>query len=127
MVDQTERPLARLGISDPIEQVLADTGYWNNTQTARLKHRGLRVLVPPYPKARRAPEAVAMQRELTDPDGRREYGCRQPIIEPVFARTKHHRPHTRVLRRGRAAVQAEIDLIATTHNLLKLHTALQTG
>ena len=36
---------------------------------------------------------------------------------------------TRVLRRGKQAVQAEIDLIATTHNLLKLHrhTALPAG
>jgi transposase len=127
MVDQTEQTLARLGVSDRVEQVLADTGYWQNAQIARLKQRGLRVLVPPYPWARRAPEAVAMQRELTSPDGQRDYRRRQQIIEPVFARTKHHRAITRVLRRGRAAVQAEIDLIATTHNLLKLQTVLQTG
>lgn len=127
MVDQAQQTLDRLGISEPVEQVLADTGYWQNTQIARLKQRGLRVLVPPYPWARRAPEAVAMQHELTTPDGQRDYRCRQQIIEPVFARTKHHRAITRVLRRGRAAVQAEIDLIATTHNLLKLHTALQAG
>jgi transposase len=127
MVDQTEQTLARLGVSDRVEQVLADTGYWQNAQIARLKQRGLRVLVPPYPWARRAPEAVAMQRELTSPDGQRNYRRRQQIIEPVFARTKHHRAITRVLRRGRAAVQAEIDLIATTHNLLKLQTVLQTG
>jgi len=127
MVDQTEQTLARLGVSEPVEQVLADTGYWQNTQIARLKQRGLRVLVPPYPWARRAAEAVAMQHELTTPDGQRDYRRRQQIIEPVFARTKHHRAITRVLRRGRPAVQAEIDLIATTHNLLKLHTALQAG
>jgi transposase len=127
MVDQTEQTLARLGVSDQVEQVLADTGYWQNAQIARLKQRGLRVLVPPYPWARRAPEAVAMQHELTTPDGQRDYRRRQQIIEPVFARTKHHRAITRVLRRGRAAVQAEIDLIATTHNLLKLQTVLQTG
>ena len=102
MVDQAQQTLDRLGISEPVEQVLADTGYWQNTQIARLEQRGLRVLVPPYPWARRAPEAVAMQHELTTPDGQRDYRCRQQIIEPVFARTKHHRAITRVLRRGRA-------------------------
>ena len=127
MIDQTEQTLARLRIDDQVEQVLADTGYWNNAQIARLKQRGLRVLVPPHPNARRASEAVAMQHELTSPDGQRDYRRRQQIIEPVFARTKHHRAITRVLRRGRTAVQAEIDLIATTHNILKLQTALQTG
>jgi hypothetical protein len=127
MVDQTQQTLDRLGISDPIEQVLADTGYWHNTQVADLKRRGLQMLVPPHPRAQRAAVAAAMQHDLITPDGQRDYRRRQQIIEPVFARTKHHRAITRVLRRGRAAVQAEIDLIATTHNLLKLQTALQTG
>jgi transposase len=127
MVDQTQQTLDRLGIDDLVKQVLADTGYWQHAQIARLKQRGLRVLVPPHPNATRGSEVAAMQHDLTTPDGQRDYRRRQQIIEPVFARTKHHRAITRVLRRGRAAVQAEIDLIATTHNLLKLQTALQTG
>ncbi len=45
------------------------------------------------------------------------------MIEPVFAHIKHHRGIIRLLRRGKAAVQAEIDLIASTHNLLKLYRA----
>jgi transposase len=127
MVDQTQQTLDRLEIAGELEQVLADTGYWHNAQIARLKQRGLRVLVPPHPNATRGSEVAAMQHELADPDSQREYRRRQQIIEPVFARTKHHRAITRLLRRGRAAVQAEIDLIATTHNLLKLKTALQAG
>ena len=48
------------------------------------------------------------------------------IVEPVFARTKHHRGITRLLRRGMSACQAEWQLIATTHNLLKLYNTAPT-
>ena len=50
-------------------------------------------------------------------------GVVKQIIEPVFAHWKHIRQITRVWRRGKPAVQAEIDLIATSHNLLKLYRA----
>ena len=68
-----------------------------------------------------------MLAKLKTEDGKRRYRRRQQIVEPVFAHIKHQRGITRVLRRGQAAVQAEIDLIATTHNLLKLRTALAAG
>ncbi len=69
-----------------------------------------------------------MLTDLADPDnGGREYRRRQQIIEPVFARVKHHRGITRLFRRGKDAVRAEVSLIATTHNLLKLRTALQAA
>jgi hypothetical protein len=42
----------------------------------------------------------------------------------VFARTKFLRGITRFQRRGLAACRAEWQLIATDHNLLKLHSAL---
>jgi hypothetical protein len=64
---------------------------------------------------------------LSEDGGKQAYSRRQAMIEPVFAHIKHNRAITRLLRRGKAAVQAEINLIATTHNLLKLHTALQAG
>ena len=70
-----------------------------------------------------------MAARLRTDEGKAAYGRRQQIVEPVFAHIKHIRGITRVLRRGKTAVQAEIDLIATTHNLLKLHrhTALAAG
>jgi len=46
------------------------------------------------------------------------------IIETVFARTKFLRGITRFQRRGLAPCRAEWQLIATGHNLLKLHTVL---
>jgi DNA-nicking Smr family endonuclease len=69
------------------------------------------------------PLAEQMAEKLTAPDGAADYRRRQQIVEPVFAHIKHLRGITRMLRRGRVAVQAEIDLIATSHNLLKLYRA----
>jgi transposase len=126
MVNAAEQTLARLGLETDADLVLADAGYWHNEQIARLKARRLRVLVPP-PKRKRgktaSPQGPRMQAALATPEGRQAYQRRQQIIEPVFAHWKHIRHITRVWRRGRQAVQAEIDLIATTHNLLKLYRA----
>jgi transposase len=125
---QADRTVSELGITEGIGQVLADAGYWNAGQVRQLQQRGIDVLVPPEnrkPETRRAhrtqPEAVEMNARLADPHSQRAYRRRQQIIEPVFAHIKHHRGITRLLRRGKQAVQAEIDLIATTHNLLKLY------
>jgi hypothetical protein len=43
------------------------------------------------------------------------------MIETVFGHTKHNRGLGRFRRRGRSAVRTEWRLIATTHNLVKLH------
>jgi hypothetical protein len=124
---QAEQNLDRIGVSDQVKQVLADTGYWNDRQIKTLRKRGIRVLIPPRTKGKPGPVAASMHAELADPDTAREYRRRQQIIEPLFARTKHHRAITRVLRRRKHAVQAEITLIATSHNLLKLRAALATA
>jgi transposase len=118
--------LARVGVGEAISEVVADTGYWHTQQLRELQDKGVRVLVPPangkaaHPE-RMQPEAQAMNALLRTPQGKTTYQRRQQIIEPVFAHIKHMRGITRVLRRGKTAVQAEIDLIATTHNLLKLY------
>jgi transposase len=125
--------LDRCGITDPIERILADSGYWQTKQITELEQTGLDVLVAPLiraPSLDRANQHVqAMAARLQTDQGKAAYGRRQQIVEPVFAHIKHIRGITRVLRRGKHAVQAEIDLIATTHNLLKLHrhTALAAG
>jgi hypothetical protein len=46
------------------------------------------------------------------------------MIETVFANTKFNRGIRRFHRRGLAACRAEWRLIAATHNLRKLHTAI---
>jgi transposase len=115
------------GIEDQIQRVLADSGYWHAGQVSELQDEGLDVWVCPRPSARAAklkstdPVAIAMADRLAEPDGAALYRRRAQIVEPVFAHIKYLRAITRLLRRGRQAVQAEVDLIATTHNLLKLY------
>lgn len=46
---------------------------------------------------------------------------RAQLIEPIFGNTKHNRGFTRFARRGRSAARTEWRLMATTHNLVKLH------
>lgn len=118
--------LARAGILDRIEAVLADRGYWQIRQVSELEQQGVRVLIPPPQKNAASPDrlhpaARAMIERLASDEGKAAYRRRQQIIEPVFAHWKHIRGITRILRRGKTAVQAEIDLIATSHNLLKLY------
>lgn len=60
---------------------------------------------------------------LSRPEGQALYRRRQQIVEPVFAQTKFIRRSDRFLRRGLAACQTEWQLIAATHNLLKLWRA----
>lgn len=130
-VQQAVENLARAGVSTEIERVLADSGYWQTKQIVDMQQAGFDVLVPPLIRAasldRTNSSVQLMNVRLQTDEGKRLYKRRQQMIEPVFAHWKHIRGITRVLKRGRAAVQAEIDLIATTHNLLKLHTALQSA
>jgi hypothetical protein len=122
-----------VGSTERIDEVLADAGYWHRAQIERLQDEGLRVLVPPREKVAASPQrmhrtAQTMSTALSTPEGKTAYRRRKQIIEPVFADWKYLRGITRVLRRGKHAVQAEVDLIATTHNLRKLyHHTLATA
>lgn len=127
-VEQADQALKRVGIDQPIEQVVADGGYWSIQDVAALQPR-VQVLIPP-PKIAKNPErehplTTRMRQMLETEEGQSSYRKRQAMIEPVFAHIKHNRGITRLLRRGKDKVQAEIQLIATTHNLLKLRSALQ--
>jgi transposase len=125
--------LEQAGIDQRPETVLADGGYWNSPQIAALGHAGLQVIVPTKSgtrtkartlSPRQGPEAQRIDAVLASRDGAALYRQRQHIIETVFARTKFLRGITRFQRRGLDACRAEWQLIATGHNLLKLHTAL---
>ena len=125
--------LDQAGVQQQPDTVLADGGYWNTAQIAALGHQGLQVIVPTKSatrtkartlSARQGPEATRINAVLDTREGAALYRQRQHIIETVFARTKFLRGITRFQRRGLAACRAEWQLIATGHNLLKLHTAL---
>ena len=128
MLNAARESLRRAAIAEPITTVLADGGYFNIAPVEAVRKAGIEVLIPPNDPNRSTPRkhprtgpiARELQALLATPAGQRRYRRRQVIVEPVFARTKHHRGITRFLRRGLHACQAEFSLIATTHNLLKL-------
>jgi transposase len=133
MIGAALAELEQAGIDQRPETVLADGGYWNTAQIAALGQAGLQVIVPTKSATRtkartlsprQGPEAQRIDKVLETRDGQALYRQRQHIIETVFARTKFLRGITRFQRRGLAACQAEWQLIATGHNLLKLHSAL---
>ncbi len=138
MVANAAESLHEEGIEEPIGIVLADGGYWNSPAISAVRRQGIDVLIPTRDRRRTAPrklsprqgeEAARIEAVLSKPEGQALYRRRQQIVEPVFAHTKVIRRTDRLLRRGLAACQAEWQLIAATHNLLKLWRAhlVQTG
>ena len=132
MVVKASDTLREAGIEEPIGIVLADGGYWNSLAIAHVHEQGLDVLIPTQDRRRTRPrklaprqgdEAKRIEAALSKPEGQALYRRRQQIVEPVFAHTKCIRRSDRFLRRGLAACQAEWQLIAATHNLLKLWRA----
>jgi transposase len=111
----------------------ADAGYFSEEAVTDPKLASTDLLVPPdrqkhgtSPTAMMAapsPDdsaAVQMRRHLSTPTGRDRYRMRKAIVEPVFGQIKEARGFRRFLLRGLVAVGHEFDLIALTHNLLKL-------
>ncbi len=137
MVDAAHAELARAGIAEAPQVVLADAGYWHQPQMESIVNRGIQVLVPPDSGRRKGKRpgwdggAYAFMRRVLATDlGRVLYRKRQSMIEPVFGDIKFNRGNNRFLRRGRAACRSEWRLINATGNLLKLHrhrTAPATG
>jgi transposase len=132
MVGRAVGTLREAGMREPIGIVLADGGYWNSPAISEVRAQGIAALVPTQDRRRTAPrklsprqgdEARRIEALLSKPEGQALYRRRQEIVEPVFAHIKFIRRGDRFLRRGLAACQAEWQLIAATHNLLKLWRA----
>ena len=67
------------------------------------------------------PSAIQQMRaKLATDVGKSTYKRRKSIVEPVFGQIKHARGFRQFSFRGLAQVAAEWDLVALTHNLLKL-------
>jgi transposase len=128
MVKAARENLEAIGHHEQIKCVLGDGGYWNHDDIAALQHSTSAVIVPthdPHTKhrkqsPRRGPQADRINKILATGAGKRLYRRRAELVEPVFAHTKHTRAITRFSRRGLTAVEHEWQLIAATHNLLKL-------
>lgn len=129
MVSKTIQALDAAGVEQRLGTVLADGGYWSENAVRRVQGQGVAVLVPPFSQQNAARRKTAkphsetakrMHNLLQSPDTARAYRRRQQIVEPVFANTKTIRRADRFMRRGLSACESEWQLIATTHNLLKL-------
>ena len=133
MVAAAKRELAAAGITDTPGLVVADAGYWHLEQMNEITAAGTPVLIPPDAGRRKDIRpgwnggAYAFMRHVLNTEtGRALYKRRAALIEPIFGDTKHNRGFTRFARRGRSAARTEWRLIATTHNLLKLHQHFNT-
>jgi transposase len=120
------------------ENVLADGGFYSNQNVRDLEERGIEVYVPDPNLARelntgkrartigrnrvRSPELKAMRQKLRSPAGRRVYGRRKALVEPVIGVLKQQRGMRQFRTRGRVGVAAEFTLAAIAYNLTRLFT-----
>lgn len=130
MLSAARRELSAAGVTESPGVVVADAGYWHLEQMNEITGEGIAVLIPPDSSRRRnKPKRPGwnggaydfMRLVLSTDRGAALYKQRAQLIEPIFGDTKHNRGFTRFARRGRAAARTEWRLMATTHNLLKLH------
>ncbi|MFH0901364.1 MAG: transposase [Pseudomonadota bacterium] len=111
----------------------ADSGYFSGAAVTDPRFQHTNLLVPPdrqkhgtsstattTPPDSEHNAASDMRRKLATPTGRDGYRMRKAIVEPVFGQIKEARGFRRFLLRGLVAVGHEFNLIAMTHNLLKL-------
>jgi transposase len=133
MVNAADTELRKAGVDDVPKVVVADAGYWHQSQMENIVNRGTQVLVPPDSSKRKGPRpgwndgAYAFMRRVLETDtGSTLYRKRKAMIEPIFGDTKFNRRIDRFQRRGRAACRSEWRPVTVTHNLLKLHK-LQTA
>jgi transposase len=112
----------------------ADAGYWSEQATGHPLLTTTELLVPPDrlrhgdPVPQKPPGSTAsddtpaarMRQKLQSSTGHDLYKMRKAIVEPVFGQLKEVRGFRRFLLRGLEQVRGEFDLMALTHNLLKL-------
>jgi transposase len=122
------------------ETVIADAGYFSEKNVEGVRERGADPHIAPgrikhgeeRPNVRGRPPAglsskQKMARKLATKAGAAVYARRKVIAEPPFGQIKEARGFRRFLRRGLDKVRDEWALICATHNLLKLHRAMQAA
>ena len=113
------------------ETTSADAGYFSASNVEHPALADTNLLVPPNrlkhasvpiiePLQGGATPAQRMRHKLSNSEDREKYKRRKAIVEPVFGQIKEARGLRRFLLRGIDNVRAEFNLIAMTHNLLKL-------
>jgi transposase len=122
-------------------QMSADAGYFSSNVVEELTAAGIDVYIPPdkmrhaykMPTAPqgRIPKGLSttdrMRRKLRTKQGRKRYGLRKELPEPVFGQIKQARGFRQFLLRGKEKVRGEWRFICTGHNVLKLFRAWSSG
>lgn len=123
------------------QEMSADAGYFSSDEVTKLTATGIDVYIPPdkmrhthkMPVAPRGriPKGLSiadrMRRKLRTKRGKKRYGLRKELPEPVFGQIKQVRGFRQFLLRGKEKVHNEWQLICTGHNMLKLFGAHKTG
>jgi transposase len=129
MITAARENLQAIGHDENIKCILADGGYWDHEDIHNVRETNVVVIVPtgdPHHQESRevapkqGPEADRINKIMATKAGQRLYRRRAAIVEPVFAHTKHTRGIKRLTRRSLQAANHELQLIAATHNILKL-------
>jgi hypothetical protein len=124
--------------------VLADSGYCSEENLAYLesadqperkidgfiatgkqKHGEHRLPCKPGPLPKGATKVDRMKRKLQTKVGKAVYAARKCVVEPVFGQIKQARGFRQFLLRGKDKVKGEWALVCLTHNILRLHAAVQ--
>jgi transposase len=126
------------------EAVLADNGYCSEQNlehlesaeqpelriegfiaTGKHKHGEHRLPAKRGPLPKGATRVERMKRKLQTKVGKAVYAARKCVVEPVFGQIKQARGFRQFLLRGKDKVKGEWALLCMTHNILRLHAAMQ--
>ncbi len=122
-------------------EMSADAGYFSSDEVTKLTTTGIDVYMPPdkmhhtykLPAAPRGriPQSLSiadrMRRKLRTKRGKKRYGLRKELPEPVFGQIKQARGFRQFLLRGKEKVRGEWRLVCAGHNVLKLFGARRDG
>jgi transposase len=126
------------------ETILADNGYCSEQNlehlesadeperkiegfiaTGKQKHGEHRLPAQRGPLPKGATRVDRMKRKLKTKVGKAVYAARKCVVEPVFGQIKQARGFRQFLLRGKEKVKGEWALLCLTHNILRLHAAMQ--
>src|SRR5713101_7431179 len=124
--------------------ILADSGYCSDENleylesaqqperkiegfiaTGKQKHGEHRLPAKRGTLPKGATQVDRMKRKLQTKVGKAVYAARKCVVEPVFGQIKQARGFRQFLLRGKEKVKGEWALLCLTHNLLRLHAAMQ--
>jgi len=126
------------------EEILADNGYCSEENldylestaqperkvegfiaTGKQKHGEHRTPTKRGPLPKGATKVDRMKQKLKTKAGKAVYAARKCVVEPVFGQIKQARGFRQFLLRGKEKVKGEWALLCLTHNILRLHAAMQ--